>query len=250
MTQANEDMMPDGAPVNTGAEDLEPDMGGGSREPEYQHPPGDYDAFMGHIKLLANPVVASVSEMMTFGNPTKAEKEYIMRMLPLGIHELNANAGWWEVALDEMMPRRRLLQKAIADWESVDERLLDQLPLTPEECAVELSQLDRRVRALHRKINNAKLSGHYWSVKPLLAFFSQPQEDRIGFPFDHLLPPMLQLTVLAIYSTFPAGVGFANRQAIGAQTVLDMFQQSNFAPRDGGKRQRLPRLRPPAPGGA
>lgn len=207
-------------------------------------PRGDYDEYMTHIKVLANPVAASVGELLTFATPTPKQLDYIMHLLPLGVHQLTAAAGSWELYLDDLTPRRRSLVKALRDWDAVDEKLYDQLPLTEHECRVELTLIDRQIRTLRKKIQRAKETGHYWSIKPLLEFFAQPQEERVGHAFDHLLPPMLRICVQTIYACMPPGIGYANRQAIGSNSMMDAFQKSNFSPAEHRKR-RLPSITPP-----
>ena len=208
---------------------------------------GDYDAFMVHVKLLANPVLASVDEALMFIMPTPKQLEYIMRILPLGTYQLTAEAGWWEVYLDELRPRRRRLVNAIEDWGRASGREQDYLPLTRREAIIELSQLEKRIRELQGNVDKHRDKGHYWSAKPLIEFMNQGPQERQGYGFEHLLPPILRETMQALYAAMPDGIGYANRQAIGSQQMMDMFQTSNFSNVEAVKRGRFrpPKMTPP-----
>lgn len=212
-------------------------------------PVGDYDAYMAHVRLLADPVLAEVSEGLKYIVPSAREMAYIMRLLPLATLQLTGEAGWWEIDLDQAMARRRLLLNALANWDTLAPVDQDRLPLTKREATQELGQTDVRIRELRQRIAVYKARGHWWSAKPLLEYMERPQEDRQGYAYDHLLPPLMRDVKQAMYAAMPAGIGYANRQAIGSNQMMDFFQPSNMqkaaAMRNG---VRVPRLRQPKGG--
>jgi len=299
-------------------------------------PPGDYDAFMEHIRLLANPVVASVVDMLQLAEPTPAHANFIMHLITLGNYQLTAACSWWEIWLRKLYDTRKDLvyarnrwvefyaeQKGImmeiennqnmiegegklingnghhnelpsaddntdnevaedndnvADYQieiaNREEQLPDakpsihldidvgfddsslefddspfepdeDLPLTYEDTVVQLAYVERRIRWLREQIRRAEEAGTYWSVARLLEFFEQPEAERQGKAFDHLLPSMLRRAYQEITLAMQ-GIGFAHKEAVGAQQVLDRWQRSNYGNsymQEKGRRRMPPMMR-------
>lgn len=191
-------------------------------------PAGDYDKWMEHLKLLAQPVFASVAEALMFAMPTPQEREYIMRLLALGNYQFTAECSWWEVYVQASMPDRSLLERATNHWRSLTAVERYRLPLTWNECREELSRLEQTIREVKTKIAQFKALGHLWSAKPLMDFMALDPVRRQGHSFEHFLPPLHRKAIEVIYSAMPSGIGFAHRQALTATQLMDIWQASNF----------------------
>ena len=126
------------------------------------------------------------------------------------------------------MPDRRLLIAAVEKWDGMKPDQLDRLPLTREEAREELLRLDQTLRHLKVEVTKHRTKGHLWSALPLLQHMEKSPEERQGYSFEHLLPPLLRKCMQAMYAAMPPGIGFANRQAIASQQLMDLWQASNF----------------------
>ena len=114
---------PDSTGTSNGGRDFTPlggapDDDGQSQGGGRSFPPGDYDAFMEHVRLLANPVVASVTDMLQLAQPTPPQANFIMLLIQMGTTQLTAACSWWEIWLRGLYSERKRLQDARNSWMS------------------------------------------------------------------------------------------------------------------------------------
>ena len=117
----------------------------------------------------------------------------------------------------------------------------EELPLTLDDTETQLLYVEKRIRWFREQIKRADETGDNWSATRLIEFFEQPEGERQGKSFEPYLPKLLRRAYHEITLAM-AGVGFAHREAVGAQQVLDRWQPSNNVNGPPQPKRRLPPL--------
>ena len=134
-----------------------------------------------------------------------------------------------------------LTEEDLDDFEESPFEPDEDLPLTYKDTLIQLAYVQKRIKWIREQIRRAEKAGTYWSAAPLVEFFEQAEAERQGKAFDHLLPSLLRRAYQEITLAMQ-GIGFAHKEAVGAQQVLDRWQRSNYSNYMPERQRRLPPL--------
>ena len=142
------------------------------------------------LKKAKPAIYAAIEEVYQRGEYTERERQLIRKLRDLGNWQLEAACSWFEFDLMRGPHDMDYLEGVVQQWEQIPPK--DRPTISLEAAEDRLRKLKKEIADKETEVERARREGHFWSIVPLLEYYSLGEEERGGTSFYPLLPFFMQ----------------------------------------------------------
>ena len=138
------------------------------------------------LKKAKPAIYAAIEEVYQRGDYSGRERQLIQELRDLGNWQLEAACSWFEFDLMRGPHDVDYLESIIRQWEQMPPT--DRPTISREAAEERLCNLKKEIAEKEAEVAISRREGCFWSIVPLLEYFSSKEEEREGTSFYPLLP--------------------------------------------------------------
>ena len=142
------------------------------------------------LKKAEPAVYAAIEEMYQKREYTERERQLIEKLRELGNWQLEAACSWFEFDLMRGPHDVNYLEGVIQQWDKLSPT--ERPAISREAVEDRLLNLKNEIANKEAEAKDAQKHGYFWSIVPLLEYFTLPEDERAGTSFYPLLPFFMQ----------------------------------------------------------